>query len=53
MYALLKRFNFTEEGIKQKIKAATKVEVGEAPQSCYLRSWIDLAACMVNAMIWR
>jgi len=46
--ALLKRFNLTEEGFKQKFKSAT-AEVGEAPNQFiarlenYLMRWIDLA----------
>ena len=46
--ALLKRFNLTEEGFKQKFKTA-KPEVGEAPTQfiarleSYLMRWIDLA----------
>ena len=46
--ALLKRFNLTEEGFKQKFKSA-KAEIGEAPTQFidrlerYLMRWIDLA----------
>ena len=46
--ALLKRFNLTEEGFKQKFKSA-RAEVGEAPTQFiarlenYLMRWIDLA----------
>jgi len=46
--ALLKRFNLTEEGFKQKFKSA-KAEMGEAPTQfiarleSYLMRWIDLA----------
>jgi len=45
---LLKRFNLTEEGLKQKFKSA-RAEVGEAPTQFiagpenYLMRWIDLA----------
>ena len=46
--ALLKRFNLTEEGFKQKFKSA-RAEAGEAPTQFigrlenYLMRWIDLA----------
>ena len=46
--ALLKRFNLTEEGFKQKFKSA-KPEIGEAPAQyiarleSYLTRWIELA----------
>jgi len=46
--ALLKRFDLTEEGFKQKFKSA-RAEVGEAPTQFiarlenYLMRWIDLA----------
>jgi len=46
--ALLKLFNLTEEGFKQKFKSA-RAEVGEAPTlfiarlENYLMRWIDLA----------
>jgi len=46
--ALLKRFNLTDEGFRQKFKSA-RAEVGEAPTQFiarpenYLMRWIDLA----------
>ena len=46
--ALLKRFNLTEKGFKQKFESA-RAEVGEAPTQFiaimenYLMRWIDLA----------
>ena len=51
--ALLKRFNLTEEGFKQKFKTA-KPEVNEAPSQflarleSYLMRWIELAEVVQN-----
>jgi len=51
--ALLKRFNLTEEGYKQKFKTA-KPEVNEAPGQflarleSYLMRWIELAEVVQN-----
>jgi len=53
MDALLKRFNLTEEGFKQKFKSA-RAEVGEAPTQFiarmenYLMRWIDSSNSQVR-----